>query len=113
MPIDLIINALQLLTGSTSLKDKLTRNEHVVRILKQVGMEQEHPPEDFEGIYNYALVEYGVGKLEDDVAKPEVCLQIFRQREVRSAFDRNDAEVWLTAGEEFLVGSEIDRKSVV
>ena len=107
MPIDLIINVLQSLTGSTFLRDKLKRSEHVIRILKQVGLDPEHPPEDFEGIYNYALVEYGIGK-------PEVCLQIFRLGEVRSAFrsafDNNNAEGWLTAGEAFLVGSEIGRR---
>ena len=107
MPIDLIINALQTLTGSTLLKDKLSRNEYVIRVLKQLGLDPDHPPEDFEGVYNYALVEYGIGK-------PEVCLQIFREREIRvlfrSVFDGNDPQGWLRSGEAFLTSSEIGQK---
>lgn len=107
MPIDLIINALQTLTGSTLLKDKLMRNEYIIRVLKQLGLDPDHPPEDFEGVYNYALVEYGI-------AKPEVCLQIFREREIRvlfrSVFDGNDTQGWLRSGEAFLASSEIGQK---
>ena len=84
MPIDLIINLLQSLTGSTFLQDKVKRSEHVIRVLKQLGLDPDHPPEDFEGVYNYALVEYGIGK-------PEVCLQIFREREIRVLF-RSDSQ---------------------
>lgn len=107
MPIDLIINALQTLTGSTLLKDKLMRNEYVIRVLKQLGLDPDHPPEDFEGVYNYTLVEYGIGK-------PEVCLQIFREREIRvlfrSVFDGNDPQGWLRSGEAFLESSAIGQK---
>lgn len=54
------IDLFELLTGSQWLKDKIQRNEHVIRILKRVGLDPEHPPKDFEGVYQYALVEYGV-----------------------------------------------------
>lgn len=104
MAIDLFFKILELLSGQQMIQDKLQRNELVIRILKQVGLDPEHPPADFEGVYNYALVEYGVGK-------PQVCLEIFRAREVRSAlrqaFDQNSGQAWLEAGERFLEGSEI------
>ncbi len=107
MPIDLIINLLQSLTGSTFLQDKVKRSEHVIRVLKQLGLDPDHPPEDFEGVYNYALVEYGIGK-------PEVCLQIFREREIRvlfrSVLDGNDPQGWLRSGGAFLASSEIGQR---
>ncbi len=107
MPIDLIINLLQSLTGSTFLQDKLKRSEHVIRVLKQLGLDPDHPPEDFEGVYNYTLVEYGI-------AKPEICLQIFREREIRvlfrSVFDGNDPQGWLRSGAAFLESSAIGQK---
>jgi WD40 repeat protein len=105
MPIDLILaKALELLAGSQLVKDKLQRNEIVIRVLKQLGLDPEHPPADFEGVYNYALVEYGVGK-------PKPCLEIFRASEIRrvfrTAFDQNNAQRWLTSGEQFLESSAI------
>ncbi len=107
MPIALFLQAIQALTGSQFVKDKLQRSEHVIRVLKAVGIDPEHPPEDFEAVYAYALVEYGYGK-------PDVCLEIFRAREIRSglrrSFDGNDPQGWLTIGEAFLASSEIGEK---
>jgi WD40 repeat protein len=104
MPISLLAQALELLAGSQLVKDKLQRNEVVIRVLKQLGLDPEHPPADFEGVYNYALVEYGVGK-------PKPCLEIFRASEIRqvfrTAFDQNDAQLWLASAEQFLESSAI------
>ena len=77
MTIALFLQAIQALTGSQFVKDKLQRSEYVIRVLKVVGIDPEHPPEDFEAVYVYALVEYGYGK-------PDVCLEIFRAAEIRS-----------------------------
>ena len=107
MTIALFLQAIQALTGSQFVKDKLQRSEHVIRVLKAVGIDPEHPPEDFEAVYVYALVEYGYGK-------PDVCLEIFRAAEIRSgfrrSFDENDPQGWLTIGEAFLTSSEIGEK---
>jgi WD40 repeat protein len=104
MAIDLLTKALELLTGSQIIQDKLQRNEHVIRLLKQLGLDPDHPPADFEGVYYYALVEYGVGK-------PQPCLEIFRTREIRqifrTAFDQNTPQHWLEVGEQFLGCHEI------
>jgi hypothetical protein len=78
MLLDLLIQALQMLTGSQLIKDKLQRSEIVIKLLKQFGLDPDHPPADFEAVYQYALVEYGVGK-------PKPCLQIFRQAELSGA----------------------------
>jgi WD40 repeat protein len=105
MPIDLVLaKALELLAGSHFVKDKLQRTEVVIRVLKQLGLDPEHPPADFEGVYNYALVEYGVGK-------PSPCLEPFRASEIRqcfrTAFDQNNAQLWLASAEQFLESSAI------
>jgi predicted NACHT family NTPase len=78
MAIELLFNVLQVLTGSQFVADKAQRNEYVIRLLKQVGLDPEHPPADFEGVYAYALVNYGVGK-------PKACLELFRSQDVRQA----------------------------
>jgi WD40 repeat protein len=107
MTIALFLQAIQALTGSQFVKDKLQRSEYVIRVLKAVGIDPEHPPEDFEAVYVYALVEYGYGK-------PDVCLEIFRAAEIRSgfrrSFDENNPQEWLTSGEAFLTSSEIGEK---
>ena len=107
MTIALFMQAIQALTGSQFVKDKLQRSEYVIRVLKAVGIDPEHPPEDFEAVYVYALVEYGYGK-------PDVCLEIFRAAEIRSgfrrSFDENNPQEWLTSGEAFLTSSEIGEK---
>ncbi len=104
MPIDLLAKALELLIGSQFVKDRLQRTEVVIRVLKQLGLDPEHPPADFEGVYNYALVEYGVGK-------PQPCLELFRASEIRqvfrTAFDQNNVQLWLASGEQFLERSAI------
>lgn len=107
MAIDLLVQALQALTGSQWVKEKLQRNEHVVRVLKQVGLDPDHPPEDFEGIYAYAIVEYGVGK-------PVVCLEIFRSQEIRSGFrrcfDTNDPQGWLMQGRTYVLQEGLEER---
>ena len=107
MAIALFLQAIQALAGSQFVKDRLQRSEHVIRVLKAVGIDPEHPPEDFEAVYAYALVEYGYGK-------PDICLEIFRAAEIRSGFRRsfegNDPQGWLTSGEAFLASSEIGEK---
>ncbi|MEB3293604.1 MAG: restriction endonuclease, partial [Synechococcales bacterium] len=104
MAIDLLLKALEFLTGSPVLQEKLKRNEHVIRLLRQLGLDPDQPPADFEGVYAYALVEYGVGK-------PQPCLEIFRQPEIRkifrTAFGDNNPQLWLTSGEQFLDQSPI------
>ena len=95
--LDLLIN---ILTGIASpIKDRLQRNETVIKILKQFDLAPEHPPGDFSGVYVYALVEYGVGK-------PRCLLEFFRQEDIkqafREAFDHNNPSILLGEVEAFL-----------
>ena len=60
---------------------ELKRNERVIKLLKQFNLDPDHPPAEFSGVYNYALVEYGVGK-------PLAILQLFREDEIQKAFHK-------------------------
>ncbi len=102
----LLINVL---TGIASpIKDKLERNETVIKILKQFSLTPEHPPGDFNGVYAYALVEYGVGK-------PRCLLEFFRKEDIkkafRKAFDHSNPLILLGEVEAYLdayaLGDEI------
>ncbi len=58
---------------------KLGRRETIIRTLKRLKMDYEPPADDFDAIYVYALVEYGV-------FKPEPVLNFFRNKYVHDAF---------------------------
>ena len=83
--------------------DKAQRNETVIKILKTLKIDPAHPPEDFHGVYAYALVEYAIDK--KGVSKPEPILNFFREKEIQSTFWKafnenpsdfiNDAESFL------------------
>ncbi|MEQ8997984.1 MAG: NACHT domain-containing protein [Coleofasciculus sp. B1-GNL1-01] len=83
------------------LKNKLERDETVIKLLKKFNLDPEHPHPDFTSIYQYAFVEYGI-------SKPQPILELFRQKEIqqafRQAFDRNDPSILLQQGEAFLDG---------
>ena len=106
----LLDQIIQALAGIASpiLKDKIQRNETVIRLLQQFNLDPEHPPSDFSGVYAYALVEYGVGR-------PRQLLEIFRHEEVkqafRKAFDHNNPSILLSEVDTFLdsytLGSEV------
>jgi predicted NACHT family NTPase len=107
--IDSIISAITGVASPTAvLKEKLQRNETVIKLLKQFNLDPEHPPSDFSAVYVYTLVEYGVGK-------PKPVLELFRKNEIqkafREAFDASNFAILETASNEFLdtyeLGDEI------
>jgi WD40 repeat protein len=61
--------------------DKLEYSETRLRLLNKFGLKPETPPNDFDGIYNYTLIEYGVGK-------PKAILQLFKQPEIKQEFQK-------------------------
>ncbi|MBW4678761.1 MAG: pentapeptide repeat-containing protein [Microcoleus vaginatus WJT46-NPBG5] len=95
---------------ATPVKTKLERNDRVIKLLKDCGLEQDHPPADFSGVYAYTLVEYGIGK-------PRPVLELFRQDEIRQAFreafEQNDLSILVKKGEDFIdayaLGDEIKK----
>ena len=81
MSIDIVVNALKSIAkpvGSLVI-NQVQRNETVVRTLKQFNFDPVQPPKDIDGVYVYSLIEYGVDK-------PEVLLNLFREREIKNAF---------------------------
>ncbi|GAB4371229.1 MAG: hypothetical protein Kow00121_12590 [Elainellaceae cyanobacterium] len=84
--LDTLIDAI-LGTATTQLQDRIQRSETVIKLLKRLNLDPDHPPTDFTAIYQYALVEYGVGK-------PKPVLNLFRRPEIqqtfRQAFEQNN-----------------------
>ncbi len=84
---------------TSPIKNKLERDERVIQLRKKLNLDPDHPPADFTGVYQYALVDYGVDK-------PQPILELFRQKEIiqafRQAFEQNDQSILVTKGEDFL-----------
>ncbi len=100
--LDSLISAITGIASPTAfIKDKLQRNETVIKLLKKFNLDPDHPPADFSGVYAYALVEYGVGK-------PKLILELFRHKEIqqvfRKALDQNNPSILLKESETFLDG---------
>jgi predicted NACHT family NTPase len=107
IPIDLSI-LIQAMTGIVNptemVRNKLARNETVIRLLRQFNLSPDSPPADFGGVYAYTLVEFGVGK-------PQVVLELFRQPEIRQAFqdawEEDSFSVLLKTGDQFLASAAL------
>ncbi len=95
---------IELLGITGQIKEKIQRNERIIQILKQYKLDPENPPDDFAGIYIYALVEYGLGK-------PKPLLKLFRHEEIktafREAFDANNPTILLNSVDSFVDGYKI------
>ena len=66
------------------------RDETVIQILTKLGLEEKHPNFDFDTVYAYTLVKYGVDKVsEDGVETTEAILQLFREKEIQEAFEKS------------------------
>ena len=92
MPIDpgIVIAAIISTARSVAtpiLLEKARRDENVIKILKKLEIDPTHPAPDFDTVYAYALVEYGLDKIpKDGVDKTEAILQFFREQEIKKAF---------------------------
>jgi predicted NACHT family NTPase len=108
MPIslDLVITLLTAIPLGT-LRDKFQRNETVIKLLKKFNLDPDSPPADFSGVYVYTLVEYGAGK-------PKQILELFRQKEIesafRKAFESDSPAILIQAGDEFLNQSALGQE---
>jgi WD40 repeat protein len=97
--IDIIVGA-----ASPVVQNKLQRSELVIKLLKQLNLDPDHPPADFTAVYQYTLVEYGI-------SKPKPVLELFRQAQIqeifRKALDQNNPGLLLKEGEAFLSGHSL------
>ena len=104
--LDLVISLLTAIPFGT-IKDKLQRNETVIKLLKDFNLDPDAPPADFSGVYVYTLVEYGAGK-------PKQILALFRQKEIeqafRKAFESDSPAMLVKAGEDYLNESALGQE---
>ncbi|MEG4422049.1 NACHT domain-containing protein [Microcoleus sp. LAD1_D5] len=104
--LDLVISLLTTIPFGT-IKDKFQRNETVIKILKKFNLDPDAPPADFSGVYVYTLVEYGAGK-------PKQILELFRQKEIesafRKAFESDSPAILIKAGDEYLNESALGKE---
>jgi len=104
--LDLVISLLTAIPFGT-VKDKFQRNETVIKLLKRFNLDPDAPPADFSGVYVYTLVEYGAGK-------PKQILELFRQKEIesafRKAFESDSPAILIQAGDDFLNESALGRE---
>ena len=104
--LDSVISILTAIPLGT-IKDKLQRNEAVIKLLKRFNLEPDAPPADFSGVYVYTLVEYGAGK-------PKQILELFRQKEIesafRKAFESDSPAILIKAGDDYLNESALGKE---
>ena len=104
--LDLVISLLTAIPFGT-IKDKFQRNETVIKLLKRFNLDPDAPPADFSGVYVYTLVEYGAGK-------PKQILELFRQKEIesafRKAFESDSPAILIKAGDDFLNESALGQE---
>ncbi|MDB9458989.1 NACHT domain protein, partial [Dolichospermum circinale CS-545/17] len=81
MDINSVISAIAKIAPATATLaiNPAQRNETVIEILQELKLAPIQPPKDFDGVYKYALVEYGVNK-------PEPVLKLFREKEIQRFF---------------------------
>lgn len=65
--------------------EKAKRQEAIVRLLARFGLDPKDPPADFDGVYAYTIIEYGM-------LKSEAVLNFFRHKFVREAFQKAFAQ---------------------
>ncbi|MDZ8083609.1 MAG: DUF4384 domain-containing protein [Nostoc sp. DcaGUA01] len=90
--------------GTPAVKNSLERTTFVIQLKKRLGLDPDHPPADFTGVYQYALVEYGT-------TKPKLILELFGQKEIiqafRQAFEHKDQSPLPKPIEDFLDWNEL------
>lgn len=77
--LETIATAITLLHGGSLAADKLRGNEAIIRALRTLGLPTRPPVDDFESLYVYTLVHYGVNKA------PQL-LELFRDPRLIAAF---------------------------
>lgn len=90
-PVSTVVNAIKAVAPATVSFgiQQAQRNEYIIKILKSLNLDSIQSPKDFEGVYVYALVEYGV-------FKADYILNFFRNKEIKKAFVKAFAAKALT-----------------
>ncbi len=99
--------------GVVNVQDKFNRSEKAIKVLKKFNLKPDEPPADFDGVYIYTLIEYGI-------AKPQLILELFRKPEMKAAFqeafEQNNPNLLLEKTEDYLdsyfIGSQIKSQNI-
>ncbi|MGI8386888.1 pentapeptide repeat-containing protein [Robertmurraya sp. P23] len=90
--------------SASPLKNKLERQEFVIEVLKKLNIDPTHPPTDFDAVYAYSLVEFGINQ-------PEIVLNFFRDKTVKDtfqyAFNNDNPTYFLKESQEILQWHEL------
>jgi WD40 repeat protein len=93
--------------GIEGVLEKAKRREAVIRVLKEVGLNPDAPPPDFDGVYAYTLVQYGVDR-------PKPVLDFFRNEFIKEAFresfEQRDPSVLNKEAESLLDWSQVGKE---
>ncbi len=106
MTVELLPKIISTLSGPAvgHVVGKAKRSEAVITALKMVGLKPDTLPPDFDGLYAYTLVEYGVDK-------PTPLLEFFRNQYIRGAFrqsfEQRNPSILKNEAENFLDWSTI------
>ncbi|MGK7929112.1 MAG: NACHT domain-containing NTPase, partial [Spirulina sp.] len=104
--IDYIISEL-VSAGLNKVKNRVSRNLQVIKLLKKFNLKPNEPPKDFEGVYVYTLIEYGVGK-------PQAILKLFARKEIKDAFSQafkaNNPHLLLQKVEKYIESKALGNK---
>ena len=81
--IDPVISAIKPFAkpAATLVINQAQRNETVIQVLKSLKLDPTQPPKDVDGVYAYALVEYGV-------YKPEPILKLLEKKRLKTLFGK-------------------------
>ena len=104
--------AFDLLLKATQMEEKVLYSEVVIRTLKKLNLDPEHPPVEFDGVYAYAVVEYAYN--DTGTRKPSALIRIFRTETVKQAFrqalDSNTPQDWLLHASELIETGDLGRE---
>lgn len=79
--------------------ERANRDDRILSVLAKVGLDTNNPPQDFDGVYAFALLHYGADK-------PKPVLELFRDIDIketlRRAFQSNDPAVLESAAEKLM-----------
>ncbi|MEM7067063.1 MAG: NACHT domain-containing protein, partial [Cyanobacteria bacterium P01_B01_bin.77] len=77
----LIDQAFDLILKLTGAQETLLRSEGIIWLQRKLGLDPDHPPDNFEGVYTYALVDYTLDEAGNRC--PNALLTFFRHAKIR------------------------------
>ena len=80
----LIEKVIDAVLEASGVKDKVNRDERMIRLLKRFGLDDSEGLSKFEDVYAYAVVQYAFDA--EGGRKPDALVQFFKLKVVRELF---------------------------